>query len=107
MGKAGSASPSLSPKAAPRKNSSHVDKTVHLVRRLTELHHSLNLELPLAPKELEGHGGKSARKNAARRQKKKKDDSDSDEGSHSDSSGWAIAVGLSDSELPRSPKHSA
>lgn len=102
---------SLSPKASPstlskqKGHSSHVEKTVHIVRKLTELHNALQLELPLAPKELHGHGAQNAKKNAKRKQRKRADSDGSDEDTQSDCSGWAIAVGTSDCEGLRSPKH--
>merc|ERR1712023_193861 len=88
----------MSPSLRPQKVKKPANKTVSAVRKLTELHHLLPLELPLAPKELDGATGcgktdKNARKNEKRRNRKKSGDADEDPGASSDSSGWAIALG--------------
>uniref|UniRef100_A0A7S0BCD1 histone deacetylase n=1 Tax=Pyrodinium bahamense TaxID=73915 RepID=A0A7S0BCD1_9DINO len=74
-------------------------KTVRTVRQLTEIHNLLPLELPLAPKQLEGSGAVS--KNARKSERRRLRDAAREDAS-SDSSGWAIACGQSDAE-PTSP----
>mmetsp|Transcript_58624 Transcript_58624/g.188496 ORF Transcript_58624/g.188496 Transcript_58624/m.188496 type:complete len:698 (+) Transcript_58624:46-2139(+) len=82
-------------------------KTVRAVRQLTEIHHLLPLELPVAPRPGDGPGAanKSARKNERRRLGRGRRGPE-EEGASSDSSGWAIACGLSDAEPWPSPQAS-
>mmetsp|Transcript_75308 Transcript_75308/g.137541 ORF Transcript_75308/g.137541 Transcript_75308/m.137541 type:complete len:733 (-) Transcript_75308:157-2355(-) len=94
--------PARTPPASPhgrQKERAPASKTVYAVRKLTELHNILPLELPLAPKQNAGAGAtnKNSRKNERRRQQRVADE----DGQSSDSSGWAIAMGgLSDTDLP-------
>jgi len=98
-------------------------KTVKTVRRITEMHQTLGLKLPLAPKQADGggsemEGAKAARKAERKRQHRQRVGSDDVDGEvSSDSSGWAIACGSED-EAPwppaspatsfrRSPNHTA
>lgn len=71
-------------------------RTRHTVRQLTEIHHLLPLQIPLAPVETAA-AAKNARRQE-RRKKKKSGDEGWTDGASSDSSGWAIACGLSDGE---------
>jgi len=99
-----------SPSVKPQKARTAANKTVAAVRKLTELHHLLPLELPLAPKQLDGAGqagNKNEKKNEKRRLRKRSGSgvgSGEEDGASSDSSGWAIALGgMSDPDLPPTP----
>lgn len=93
-----------SPSMKPQKARIPSTKTLVAVRKVSELHHILPLELPLAPKPSEGAGkvDKNAKKNQKRRMARKSSDgAEEDTGASSDSSAWAIALGgLSDPDLP-------
>lgn len=79
-------------------------KTLSTVRRLTELHNLLALQLPIAPKQFEGpgHVSKSAKRERRRKQRSGSQGGEEDDAS-SDSSGWAIACGSSDADFFYSP----
>merc|ERR1712130_375729 len=75
-------------------------KTVRIVRKLTEIHNLLGLQLPVAPKQFGVESSKSSRKNERRRGGSKASGEDK---SGDDGCGWAIASGNSDFEPLPSP----
>jgi len=88
-------SPPASPSHGAKKEKARgaCNKTVRLVRKLTELHHLLPLELPLAPQQTDGAGASKNAKKTEKRRQRKHSLGDEDAGASSDSSGWAIACG--------------
>lgn len=88
------ASPTAKPSPDRKKVRGPLKATMKIVRKLTELHHILGLELPVAP--LDPSGSKNA-KRSERRRHKKGDGADTD-----GEDAWSIASG-EEPEVPFSP----